>query len=152
VTYKSRQTISILVAVPIIGTAIFLNLKIRSYFILSLFLLSINCLGQDRVLKKKEIFVGIGSARYNGDLGNGYGAGSLLFSLGVKLNTEKRLHGNFNISIGSITGNELDYSFDNDASATPNTSFSSTIIGLNYELQFNIIDKQNLKVYFSSIH
>jgi hypothetical protein len=102
------------------------------------------------VKKKKAIFMGIGGASYNGDLGQGYGSSSLLFSFGLKLNTEKRLNGNFNVNIGAVTGQELDYVFNgNDPDATPNSYFNTSFFSLNYEAQFNILDQPNLKIYLS---
>ncbi|MFY0625253.1 MAG: hypothetical protein JXR07_03080 [Reichenbachiella sp.] len=97
----------------------------------------------------KEVFVGVGMASYNGDLGDGYQSGSLLGVVGIKLNNKKKLNSNFNITFGQISGQELDYAFEPNPSATPNTYFSSSFISFNYDLQFNFIDLPKLKVYLS---
>ena len=101
------------------------------------------------VPKKKELIVGLGSMKYRGDLGSGYSSGDLSISLGIKLNTEKRLHGNFWITIGRLSGNELDYSYERDVLATPNQSFSSTIVAINYAAQYNMIDRPKFKIFIS---
>lgn len=99
--------------------------------------------------KKREVVLGIGGSRYNGDLGNGYGSSSLLFTVGLKLNREKRLHGNVSLTLGSVSGHELGYQYDEEPSATPNTSFSTSLVGLNYDPQYYIIDWEKFKLYFS---
>ncbi|UXX79616.1 DUF6089 family protein [Reichenbachiella carrageenanivorans] len=101
--------------------------------------------------KTKEIHLGIGPASYSGDLGKAYAGSSLLFTAGLKFNNNKKLNGNVKISIGSVTGQELDYATTDDSGvpATPNTFFKSTFIGLNYEAQFNFINKEKIKVYLS---
>ena len=101
--------------------------------------------------KRKEIHLGIGPAFYNGDLGSAYANGSLMINFGLKLNKDKRLNGNFKVSIGTVTGQELDYStIDNTGvRATPNTFFKSSFFGLNYEVHYNFIDKEKIKVYVS---
>lgn len=101
--------------------------------------------------KRKEIHLGVGPAYYSGDLGSAYASGSLLVNIGLKLNKDKRLNGNFKLSLGTVTGQELDYTTTDNSGirATPNTFFKSTFFGLNYEAQYNIIDKEKIKVYLS---
>lgn len=101
--------------------------------------------------KRKEIHIGVGPAYYSGDLGGAYANGSLLFNFGLKLNRDKRLNGNFKVSIGSVTGQELDYSTTDNTGvrATPNTFFKSSFFGLNYEAHYNLINKEKIKIYFS---
>ncbi len=86
---------------------------------------------------------------YKGDLDQGYGAASLMGVLGIKLNKEKKLNGNFNLSFGQVSGHELDYAYKGNPDATPNTYFKTTFVAFNYDLQYNFIDKPNLKVYLS---
>ncbi|SMD33064.1 hypothetical protein SAMN04488029_1428 [Reichenbachiella faecimaris] len=102
-------------------------------------------------IKKKEIHLGVGPAYYSGDLGNAHSSGSLLFNFGIKLNKNKKLNGNIKISLGSVTGQELDYSTTDNSGirATPNTFFESSFFGLNYEAHYNFIHKEKIKVYLS---
>lgn len=104
-----------------------------------------------RVNKQKELFIGLGSGHYRGDLGNQFGSGQALFNIGIKLNNNKKLNGNFSLNIGSISGNELDYTFDDDSgiSTNPNTYFKTTFFSINYEAQYNIVDKKKFKLYLS---
>lgn len=100
--------------------------------------------------KQKVVFFGIGPVSYSGDLGSGYQGGSLMFNVGYKFNANKKLNGNLNVSIGSVTGQELDYRYEGgDGSETPNNYFDAHLIGLNYELHYNIIHKNSFKLYVS---
>ncbi|MEP2024895.1 MAG: hypothetical protein ABJH98_14145 [Reichenbachiella sp.] len=101
--------------------------------------------------KRKEIHVGIGPAFYSGDLGSAYSSGSLLFNFGLKLNKDKKLNGNIKVAIGSISGQELDYTTTDNTgiTATPNTYFKTSFFGLNYEAQYNFVHREQLKVYIS---
>ncbi|MEO9853839.1 MAG: DUF6089 family protein [Reichenbachiella sp.] len=122
------------------------------FIVVALVLPEVECLAQDSLQrKKKEIHFGLGPASYSGDLGNAYSSSSLMVNFGLKLNKEKKLNGNIKVSIGRVTGQELDYTTtDNSgAVATPNTFFKSTFFGLNYEVQYNLIDKDKIKVYLS---
>lgn len=109
-------------------------------------------LAQDSLAKKrKEIHLGLGPASYSGDLGNAYSGSSLLVSVGLKLNKDKKFNGNIKLSLGTVTGQELDYTtVDNTGvMATPNTFFKSSFFGLNYEAHYHILDKEKLKIYIS---
>jgi len=101
--------------------------------------------------KKREVHLGLGPASYSGDLGSAYASSSLLINFGLKLNKDKRLNGNIKVSIGSVTGQELDYTTRDNSGiiATPNTFFKNNFFGLNYEAQYNLIDKEKLKIYIS---
>lgn len=129
-------------------------MKVSINLVLILALLSHLVVGQSSdsvVVKRKEIHLGIGPASYSGDLGNPYKGSSLLVTIGLKLNKNKKFNGNFRLSIGTVTGQELDYSTTDPsgAAATPNTFFRSSFIGLNYEAHYNFVDKERLKVYIS---
>lgn len=115
-------------------------------------LLGFEAWSQDSLkLKRREIHFGIGPASYSGDLGKAYSQSALMVNIGLKLNKDKKLNGNFRLSFGSVTGQELDYiTTDNTGvPATPNTFFKSSFIALNYEAQYNFLDKKNYKIYFS---
>lgn len=122
------------------------------FFIIAFALLDVACFAQDSLQRKrKEIHLGVGPASYSGDLGKVYSSSSLLVNFGLKLNKDKKLNGNIKISIGSVTGQELDYTTQDNTGvpATPNTFFKSKFFGLNYEAHYNFIDKEKIKIYFS---
>jgi hypothetical protein len=121
------------------------------YFII-LILPSIQSFGQAQdSLRKKEIFIGIGPAAYKGDLSNRYDKWSMVFNAGIKFNRFRKLNGNFNITIGQVSGQSIGYSFDDGSgvTTTPNSFVSTKIVGLNYELHYNIIHKEKFKFYLS---
>lgn len=120
--------------------------------LIGLVLLGNDSLAQDSLQrKKKEIHFGVGPASYSGDLGSAYASSSLLANFGLKLNKEKKFNGNLKISIGRVTGQELDYTTTDNSgvTATPNTFFKTTFFGLNYEAQYNFVDREKIKVYLS---
>lgn len=94
---------------------------------------------------------GLGAGHYLGDLGSGLNGGQLAISIGLKLNKNKRLNSNLIVNIGSLKGNELDYSFDDGSGTptTPNESFETSYISLNYEAHLNIIHKEKFQLYIS---
>ena len=73
----------------------------------------------------------------------------MIFVAGIKMNRESKLNGNFNLSVGSVSGEELGYEYAADPLATPNTFFKTTLVAVNFDLQYNLVDKENLKVYLS---
>ena len=100
-------------------------------------------------IKSKEFSLGVGSVLYNGDLGDGYQPGGLMGSVGIKMNTEKKLNSNFHILFGSFSGQELDFEFPENENGAPNTYFNTSFFGVHYELAFNIINKPRFKLYIS---
>lgn len=131
----------------------FFALKVKLILIIAILLSCFHSRGQDsiRVKKPKEFFIGIGSGHYRGDLNSSYGPGKALLTVGIKLNTAKRLNGNFVLNIGSLSGNELDYTFDDGSNiaTTPNSYFNTSFFSINYETQYNIINRKKLKLYIS---
>ncbi|MGL1886081.1 MAG: hypothetical protein OCD76_06170 [Reichenbachiella sp.] len=123
------------------------------WLIISSLLISNSLLAQDSsyVKKQKAFFIGVGSAQYKGDLGDGYGGGNLVVHAGLKFNNEKRFNGNLQLTIGQVSGNELDYTFDDGSGnpTSPNTYFKSSLIGFHFEAQYNIIDRDKLKIYLA---
>jgi len=121
------------------------------YFLVISMLLSINLYGQTDSLRKKEIFIGIGPAAYKGDLSNSYDKWSMVFNLGIKFNRFRKFNGNFNLSIGQVIGQNIDYAFDDGSGVgtAPNSFVTTKLVGLNYELHYNIIHKENFKLYLS---
>ena len=112
------------------------------------------CLGQLTAFAQqpKEILVvGFGANAYNGDLGDRFDKWGSFFSVGVKLNHKYRLNGNLSIGIGSITGQEVGYTFNGPSvdPATPNTFFKTRVLTVNYDLHYNFIKKGPWIVYIS---
>lgn len=99
--------------------------------------------------KPKALVFGIGAASHRGDLNDRFPGSGLVAVVGVNLNTSKKLHGNLLLSIGSTSGQQLDYTVPNNPDATPNTFFQSGFIGINHELHFNLVDREKFKFYLS---
>ncbi|UXP30613.1 outer membrane beta-barrel protein [Reichenbachiella agarivorans] len=119
-----------------------------------LLLLAASLQAQDsttHVKKQKALLLGLGSSHYRGDLGDGYAGGRMLVAVGLELNRNKRLNGNFVLNFGSIQGNELDYQYDDGSGSptTPNETFSTNYFSFNFEVHYNLIHKENWRVYVS---
>jgi hypothetical protein len=95
--------------------------------------------------------VGVAANAYRGDLATKYQKWSSAFQLGLKLNGKKRLNGHFNLGIGSVTGQNLNYQYNGaDAqTATPNRFFKTSYVSLNYDLQVNLVKSRQWVVYLS---
>ena len=108
-------------------------------------------LAQDEQEKKKEIFFGIGPSAYKGDLSDGFDKWSMIFHVGIKFNRFKKVNGNFALTIGSITGQNINYSYEDGSlpAPSPNRFFTTKLVGLNYELHYNFINSEKVKVYAS---
>ena len=106
---------------------------------------------QEVMEKKKELILGVGPAAYKGDLSDSYDKWTSVFNIGLKFNRFKRLNGNFNVSIGTVTGQNINDTFDDGSSPgpTPNRFFRTELVGLNYEIHYNIINKDRFKIYIS---
>lgn len=126
-------------------------LTIGSLCLISILLQTTFCYAQDSLAKKKELILGFGPAAYKGDLSTSYDKWTSVFHIGIKFNRFKKVNGNFNLSIGTVTGENISYSFDNgrSPSPTPNRFFRSELVGLNYELHYNIINKDKFKLFIS---
>ncbi len=125
----------------------------KSFFIISLLILiPLISFGQAQdTLRKKEIFFGVGPVAYRGDLSDSYDKWSGMCNVGIKFNRFRKLNGNFNISIGQVSGQNINYSFDDGSgtATTPVSFVTTSLVGLNYELHYNIIHKENFKLYIS---
>lgn len=108
-------------------------------------------LAQESDVQRKEVFFGVGPAAYKGDLSDNFSKWSMVIHAGIKLNRFKKVHGNFALTIGSVTGQNINYSFDDGSQTTPepNRFFTTSVVGFNYELHYNILNKERVKVYAS---
>jgi hypothetical protein len=119
---------------------------VRILFIL-LFLTPLCSIAQiDKVTKFIEI--GVSPISYKGDLSQGYQKWTSGFHIGIKKNNKKKLNGHFNLMIGNVIGQNINYSFASNT-GTPTRFFKSSLIALNYDLQFNLIKKDNFILYIS---
>ncbi len=99
----------------------------------------------------KLVSVGISANAYRGDLSRSLDKWSNVFHLGFKLNANKKLNGNFNLGVGFITGDNLNYEFDNGEVPAPNPNrfFRTPLFMLNYELNYNLLEWKKIKFYIS---
>ncbi|UII21098.1 hypothetical protein [Fulvivirga ligni] len=91
---------------------------------------------------------GISMAAYKGDLSS-YDQYRGLFQVGVQLNKKKRLNGNFNLGIGSVSGENRDFRRFETGDIEPNRYFRTNFFFLNYDLHYNIVKTDFLIVYVS---
>lgn len=99
--------------------------------------------------------LGISPNAYKGDLGS-FEKWTIGYHVGLLLNKKKRLNGSFQIAFGNITGQTDDLNYPGDPAKTPNTFFKTNFVTINYELQYNIIKNEVMKLYlgqgFGIIH
>lgn len=132
---------------------IFLPMKKILFALIFLCPFTLSALSPTDSLKKgtKEIHIGIGPSSYKGDLGENYQGSSAAFSIGLKFNNQKKLNGNVKLTIGTVSGQELDYTTTDPTGiiATPNTFFKGTFISVNYEAQYNLLNINHWKINLS---
>lgn len=87
--------------------------------------------------------------QYKGDLQTPFPKYTGTATLGFKLNRKKLLNGNFEITFGSITGQNSNYLFNGDEQASPNLFFYSSIFSFQYHLHLNLLKKKNHLLYLS---
>lgn len=96
------------------------------------------------------LHTGVSMNAYKGDL-SGYAKYTAAFHAGVQLNKKKRLNGAVNIGIGSLNGENRDFSFKSNQSPPPQPSkfFRTSFFYVNYDLHYNILKKKNIILYVS---
>jgi len=101
--------------------------------------------------KSTLISVGVSANAYRGDLTSSLEKWSNAFHIGFKLNSGNKLNGNFNLGFGFITGENLNYQFDNGETPAPrpNRFFRTSILVINYELNYNFFKWKNFTFYAS---
>lgn len=109
------------------------------------------CAQDGSAKKKQEVFFGMGPTAYKGDLSDGFNKWTMSMHLGIKFNRWNKINGNFLLTIGSVTGQNIGYAFDdgNLPAPSPNRFFKTNVASINYEVHYNFINKENLKVYAS---
>jgi len=101
--------------------------------------------------KSKLISVGVSANAYRGDLTSSFEKWSNVFHLGLKFNASKKINGNFNLGVGFITGENLNYEFGSDEIPAPNPNrfFRTPIFILNYALNYNFFQWKKFTFYAS---
>lgn len=101
-----------------------------------------------QVQKVTKFFeLGISPVSYKGDLSQGYEKWTSAFHIGLKRNNKERLNGHFNLMIGTVTGQDINY--DYPSNSVPNNFVKTSLVSINYDLQFNLIKKEHFILYIS---
>lgn len=117
------------------------------YFSFALLLISFPAFSQiENVSKFLEL--GVSPLSYKGDLSQGYENWTSGFHIGLKRNTKEKWNGHFNLMIGNVTGQNPEYTYP-ASSSTPSLFFKTNLISLNYDLQYNLLKKNNFILYIS---
>lgn len=95
--------------------------------------------------------LGTSANAYRGDLQNSFDKWSSSFHAGLQLNTKHRFNGSFGISIGSITGQNLNPEFQplENTRLRPNKFFRTSIITAQYNLHLNLLKTNEWIIYLS---
>lgn len=91
--------------------------------------------------------LGISPVSYKGDLSQGYEKWTSAFHVGLKRNNKERLNGHFNLMIGTVTGQNINYTYPSNS--IPNNFVKTSLVSINYDLQVNLIKKKNFILYVS---
>jgi hypothetical protein len=93
------------------------------------------------------IKVGIAPALYSGDLVSRNAKLTSLATVGIRFNQKKKLNGTFQVSFGTLTGQNPGYQFKDDISTTPNTFFRTSLVTIHYDIAYNFVITESLKIY-----
>ncbi|CAN5242755.1 hypothetical protein BH23BAC1_BH23BAC1_13010 [soil metagenome] len=95
--------------------------------------------------------LGTSANAYRGDLQNTFDKWSSSFHAGIQLNNKHRFNGSFGISIGSITGQNLNPEFQPYESTRirPNKFFRSSVFTAQYNLHLNLLKTREWIIYLS---
>jgi hypothetical protein len=118
------------------------------FSLLLLFLFSFYALAQG-YSNNAFLNIGLGGTSYKGDLVNQYESWGTTFNAGLLLNNKKRINGYFHLMVGSVSGDNPNYVYQQNLSATPNTYFKTSLFSLGYEIRINIMKKDFFNIYIS---
>lgn len=96
--------------------------------------------------------IGVSANAYRGELNPAFEKWTSSFHIAYRMNRHRYLNGRFGLSIGSLTGEDLNYSFastDPEENGRPNNFFKASLITFHYELQLNILKSRRYMVYLS---
>lgn len=95
------------------------------------------------------VHAGFSMNQYRGDLQADYPGFTGSLQLGIQLNRSKRFNGSLTIGYGTISGQNSQYRFYGDETATPNRFFSSSFFSVQYDLHLNLLKKRQYLLYLS---
>ncbi len=124
-----------------------------THLLLFFFSLSLSAQTDSSGLRKvtRLLEVGLSANGYRGDLAMKYQKWASSAQIGLKLNFKKRVNSHFTLGIGTVTGQNPDYTFtlNTQETATPNQFFKTSYVSLNYDLQINLLKARHWTVYLS---
>ena len=98
---------------------------------------------------KKAFFqIGISGNTYKGDLQESYDKLASGVHFGIRVHGEKRVNAELLFHAGSITGQNVSFNQDNP-SITPNTFFKTRLLSGQFNININLIRKENFRLYLS---
>ncbi|MGB0524406.1 MAG: outer membrane beta-barrel protein [Flammeovirgaceae bacterium] len=98
---------------------------------------------------KKAFFqLGVSANSYKGDLQESYDKLSSGFHFGVRVHGDKRVNGGLLFHAGSLTGQNVRF-VSADPSITPNSFFKTRLLSGQFNLNINIIKKDNFRLFIS---
>lgn len=117
----------------------------------TLVLFTVSCVSTASLAQQFPTFLslGTGPVAYKGDLNERYDKLGTSFQMSIFLNKKKRTNGEFNISIGKLTGQNKDYTFDGEMTSDVkiNTFIITNFTAVSYNLHVNFVSMSNLKIY-----
>ena len=97
----------------------------------------------------KLLEIGTSLNAYKGDLGNPYSKWAASLYLGLRMNKDRRVNFYANINLGSITGQEVNFTSKTGKQGTPNSFFRTPFFAANAGLHITIFSKNRLSVYIT---
>lgn len=100
-----------------------------------------------RVIKFLEL--GVSANAYKGELGN-YEKWASSFHIALRWNQRRNVNGRLALSMGTVIGDDPTFvPSSNSENIEVNTFFKANVLTVHYELQLNLINRENYKLYFS---
>jgi len=110
-------------------------------------IISLHCNAQepDSIQQNITYFLelGVSANAYRGDLTIRYEKWTQAIHVGMKLSRKKRLNGYIGLTIGKVTGENINYTYET------NKFFVTNFIIFNYDLKVNIITREFFVLYLS---
>lgn len=98
--------------------------------------------------KKAFIQLGLSANSYKGDLQDTYDKLSSGFHFGLRAHGEKRVNGELLFHVGSLTGQNVSFT-TTEPDVSPNRFFKTRLFSGHFNLNFNLIRKDNFRLYLS---
>lgn len=103
--------------------------------------------GQQKAFK--HVSVGLEALGYKGDLSSNYARFTDGFHLALQGSKEQRINGRIELMIGRVQGQNSNYVYEGDPSATPNRYFETSFFQFGYNLQVNLYRYKGARVFLS---